>query len=160
MRHFAKLAFCTAFLLIPIGLSNAQSQTEEQLISYTKKINVSRLDPSLPRQTFDSWVTKILGPTTKLRWDANDCGEQSGTAFDKGRALPSCVGVEAELAAGRSITILVAIGTLNKGIAGKPVMFSSVLTLGDKFYYVNKLGELSMALKNKDIKWIDMAKPK
>src|SRR5690349_7492013 len=74
---------------VPGGLS-----IQTQAINQIKNLEVSRLDPKLPRVQFGSWFASILDPETKIAWELNDCGEQAGGGKDS-TDIPTCVQAEA-----------------------------------------------------------------
>src|SRR5438309_11974924 len=92
-------------LLVPMTRSLGQLGNRE-IIAYAKRINVCRLDPRLPRQRFDRWFKEIVGPSAKIEWEVNDCGEQTGSPADKGRDFPFCAQAEATLPDGRKAGVM------------------------------------------------------
>lgn len=102
------------------------SPEEEKVIAVARQVPVSELDPKLPKQAFGPWLEKLVAPA-KVAWELNDCGEQSGTPADEGRDFPMCVEANAELGAGRHLTVSIAVGTVKKGISGKPGVFFILL---------------------------------
>jgi hypothetical protein len=91
-----------------------RSDAEKQAIDRVKKSPVHQLDPKLPKEPLADWFRQVVGPATKIKWEVNDCGEQTGSSADAGRDLPICVGAQADLAAGRSVSILIFVGTSRK----------------------------------------------
>ncbi len=125
---FALLIFLGAVAQTP---NQQQSQSpnsleDEKTIAVARQVPVSELDPKLPKQAFGVWLEKLVAPA-KVEWEVNDCGEQSGTPADQGRDFPMCVEANAELSSGAKVTVSVAVGTVNKGISGKPGVFFILL---------------------------------
>src|SRR5712692_2417981 len=92
-----------ALLAAYIATTSAWAQdgrNEKRAIAYAKRIPVSRFDASLTEQRFGEWLRAIVGSHVKIKWEVNDCGEQTGTAADIGRDFPSCVEADAELSDG------------------------------------------------------------
>ena len=101
----------------------AQSdRNEKRAIAYAKRISVSQLERGLPAQRFADWFSDAVGGQAKIKWELNDCGEQTGTPADVGRDFPSCVEANAELNDGRTAVVRIAIGTFRKGISGPPAI--------------------------------------
>ena len=88
------------------------------MIAYAKRIDVSTLDPQLPKQSLATWFRNVVGPRVELTWETNDCGEQTGGVADAGRDIPICVEVDATLADGRKVAVMIAVGTVKKESKG------------------------------------------
>ena len=102
------------------------SPEDEKAIATARQIPASEVDPKLPKQALGSWLEKLVAPS-KIDWEVNDCGEQSGTPADEDRDFPMCVEANADLAGGRHVTVSIAVGTVKKGISGKPGVFFILL---------------------------------
>lgn len=126
-------------------------QHEKRAIAYAKRVPVSQFDASLAGQRFGEWLRATVGPHAKIKWEVNDCGEQTGTAADIGRDFPSCVEADAELPDGRKIVIRVAVGTFAKGISGSPTLYDVFVQTRATIQNVKKLSDLSTAL-NRNIR--------
>ena len=147
-----KLTTLFAIVFVAAPLARAQNDNyEKRALAYGKRVPVSRLDASLPKQPFAEWFKKIVGPKAKIKWEVNDCGEQTGTAADIGRDFPSCVQVEAELFDNRKVVVLIAVGTFRKGIWGRPTVFSAFIQHETTTRDAKKLGELSKMLSQYDV---------
>ncbi|MGB9105471.1 MAG: hypothetical protein WCC59_11990, partial [Terriglobales bacterium] len=107
-------------VLIAVG-AVGQTPRDRKAIAHTKAILVSQLDPKLPAIGFERWLIKEAGEGAEIRWEVNDCGEQTGTAEDRGSDFPLCVEAEAHMRDKRVIVVSIAVGTYQSGIAGKPV---------------------------------------
>ena len=106
----------------------------DQAIETVKHLSVSRLDSSLPEVKFEAWFARVVGRESKIAWELNDCGEQTGDPkSDALRDIPMCVGVSADLPDGRKAGVLVHVGTSRKGISGAPTVFDA--------YYVEVSGK-------------------
>lgn len=132
-------------LLLNLTISQAES-LEDKAIVLVKNINAIELDSKLPKEPFDIWFTKIVGPNVQIRWETNDCGEQTGTPVDIGRDFPLCVEVGAVLLDGRRVGIMIAVGTFKKGIEGKPELFWAFIEHKGHFFTVRPLHKLQKAL--------------
>ena len=82
-----------------------------------KKILVSRFEPGMPKERFDIWLRKVLGKNLPLKWEINDCGEQTGTPADRGRDFPMCVEATAETI-DMYFTVSLLVGTFRSGVSG------------------------------------------
>src|SRR5262245_7481516 len=75
-------------------VSPAQDR-DSVIIETVKHIPVSRLDSTLSDTMFETWIRQFVGDSTMLRWEVNDCGEQTGIpAVDTANDLPTCVEVD------------------------------------------------------------------
>ena len=143
-----------SFILVVLAASIlAESQAKrsvESTIAYAKRSDVSRLDSRLPRQRFDDWFRSVVGPLAEIRWEANDCGEQTGGKADKRRDLPVCAQAEALLSDGRKVVVTIAVGTMKKGLTRvRGGMYYSVVEQGDKLDTIKRLGDLPEMLRSK-----------
>jgi hypothetical protein len=143
-----------SFILVVLAASIlAESQAKrsvESTIAYAKRSDVSRLDSRLPRQRFDDWFRSVVGPLAEIRWEANDCGEQTGGKADKRRDLPVCAQAEALLSDGRKVVVSIAVGTMKKGLTRvRGGMYYSVVEQGDKLDTIKRLGDLPEMLRSK-----------
>ena len=111
-----------------------------------KQMPVSELDSTLPSISFEKWLGIEAGREADIRWEVNDCGEQTGTAADRGRDFPMCVEADAAMKDKRSIVIMIAVGSFKKGITGKPsVSFGELDTPGERIS-LSHLSDLPAAL--------------
>jgi hypothetical protein len=111
-----------AWLIVLIAVGAAgQTPRDRKAIAHTKAILVSQLDPKLPAVPFERWLIKEAGEGAEISWEVNDCGEQTGTPENRGSDFPLCVEAEAHLRDKRVIVVSIAVGTYQRGIAGKPV---------------------------------------
>src|SRR5690349_13861580 len=94
-----ELLFCSIFAFT--GLLQSPEIRNSDLraaiaIKRVQELPANRLDAPLPRESFASWVKGLLGPGAELKWELNDCGEQSGDReSDSARDIPTCVEVDA-----------------------------------------------------------------
>jgi hypothetical protein len=112
-----QMKFAAALLLLaPL----AQTQTrdlEQRAIDAAKQAEVNKLDAKLPRMRFDAWLKQQIGDA-RIEWESNDCGEQDG--FTKRDDVPLCGEASATLPDGRALTVMIGVGTIQKGIQGPP----------------------------------------
>ncbi|MBZ5641627.1 MAG: hypothetical protein LAO19_02605 [Acidobacteriia bacterium] len=117
-------AFFLAMLpsLIASSLFAQLPFTEEQMIEYSKSIDVKMLDPSLPSERLEDWLRSGPPHSEFLRWESDDtCDNKPDPDTD----YPRCVHV-AFGRGGQSGYFLVHIGTLRKGIIGPPQLYQGI----------------------------------
>ncbi|MGQ0549966.1 MAG: hypothetical protein ACT4PY_09915 [Armatimonadota bacterium] len=56
----------------------AAPSLEARAIMRVKQLPAARLEAGLSREPFAQWFRKTVGPSAKITWDLNDCGEQTG----------------------------------------------------------------------------------
>jgi hypothetical protein len=145
-----RVSFILVFLAASILAESRAKRSVESTIAYAKRSDVSRLDSRLPRQRFDDWFRSVVGPPAEIRWEANDCGEQTGGKADKRRDLPVCAQAEALLSDGQKVIVTIAVGTMKKGLTRVPGgMYYSVVEQGDKLDTIKRLGDLPEMLRSK-----------
>jgi hypothetical protein len=109
-------------LLIALSLHAQLPLTEEQVIEYSKSIDVKMLDPSLPSERLEDWLRSGPPHAELLRWQSDDtCDNKPDLDTD----YPRCVRVTFERG-GQSGYFLVHIGTLRKGIIGPPQLYGGI----------------------------------
>lgn len=160
MKNYNRLFLATVFVLSFFAYSEAQTKKyknqprwdwrkhEAETIDYAKKYLVSNIEPNLPRQSFAVWFQKTIGKKAKMRWEINDCGEQSGTPADSGRDFPMCVEATAE-EFDLFVSVNIQFGMFSRGITKmKPVVRSIVIdTEGEEGEWLEKLVDLPKRLK-------------
>ena len=109
--------------LLAASVSRAQSVvTEEQVIEYSKSVDVRTLDQSLSSQRLEDWLRSGPPKVELLRWESDDtCDQKPFGNID----FPRCV----RITFGRgdeSGYFLVLIGTLHKGIIGSPQLYEGI----------------------------------
>ncbi len=128
-------ALAIGLLLLSSALSlwaknDAIKERDAKLIRQVQEVSVLQLDPALlPPVSFEKWLHAEAGAGAEFHWEVNDCGEQTGTAADRGRESPMCVEAQADMKDRRTIVVSIAVGTFNKGAFGKPtVNFAQLVT--------------------------------
>lgn len=122
---------------------------EERLVNLVKLTPARDLDSELPKIRFERWLRDMLGKEVELRWEVNDCGEQTGDpAVDRRRDVPACVEAAATLADGRAFGVQVQVGTFG-GKMQKPAARFIYLQRGRKLHTIEKLRDLPAALSGK-----------
>jgi hypothetical protein len=125
---------------------SAADKTNQAAIQRAKSVLVSSLDSSLPKVSLEFFLNYESGGAD-IRWEVNDCGEQTGNpATDRGSDPPMCV--EADFAKDQTdVTVVVSVGTFQKGPSGKPSLFSvTVQGPGGNSHSPRRLGDLPKEL--------------
>lgn len=93
-------------------------------IEIAKNTNVRQIEPSLPDQAFAPWLRGVVGAQAEVKWEVNDCGEQTGNpALDKGRDFPMCVEAQVNLVGKRRLFVSLSVGTFKNGAKNGPASF-------------------------------------
>src|SRR6266404_6311488 len=101
-------AFFQAMLFLVASSLHAQLPlTEEQVIEYSKSIDVKLLDPSLPSERLEDWLRSGPPHAEFLRWQSSETCDNKG---DVDTDYPRCVRI-AFGRGGQSGYFLVHIGT-------------------------------------------------
>ena len=126
--------------------SVAEKVDEERLITFVKGIPAKDFDSSLPKMRLERWLMDVAGKGIDLRWELNDCGEQTGDpAIDSKRDIPACVEAAADLPGERAFAVHVQVGTFG-GKARKPALRAVYVQVGNKLHELKKLSDLPKQL--------------
>jgi hypothetical protein len=133
MIKAATISFCLMILMMTLAtrtsaqvaleVKTPQKLTDVQvasLIEQVKQMPVSRLDSALPGVSFAKWLQDEAGPGARIRWVLRYA---KATDTDGGRDFPTCIEADAMMGTGRSIVILVGIGTPGKVGDRKPFVY-------------------------------------
>lgn len=142
----ALVSMAIALRWAPPEPAGAQSP-EADVIARAQAVSTAELDPVLPRQPFAAWLGRVAGAGATVTWEANDCGEQTGTPEDAGRDFPVCAEADALLPDGRKVIVLIAVGTLKKGIAGPPEVWDVSIERTGTLWGVRRLRDLPQMLR-------------
>ena len=114
--------------------------------SAQRSLRVSTLDRSLPNVSLEFFL-KYEGGGAPIKWEVNDCGDQRGSpALDQERGAPMCVEADFEFKGQTAVTILVSVGTFNRGPLGVPALISMTITENGISRPVRHLSDLPMEL--------------
>ena len=137
-----------AALLAALLSTSALAVTEAEYVAAGKRVSVRRLDPALRNIPLERWLKRVLGRTAQLAWETNDCGEATGSPADSSRDLPVCVE-----ATGRvrdlTVSVSVALGSLEKGISGEPELWQAWIVQGDSTESCGSLSALARSLERR-----------
>jgi hypothetical protein len=148
-RRLTVILFCTLSIL-PIASSLLHAELDDLAAEErVKKLSVSELDATLPKETLVAWTTRIAGPKGKVFWEVNDCGQQSGDpAADEGRDMPACVQASIFVPDGREFGMLITVGTWEKGFVGKPTVRQVYWAEGQQTHNLKRLSQIPAEIKN------------
>lgn len=130
----------------PAKKSAPQPTLEQRVVGTVQKLSARSLDPELPDQPFAEWFQSVVGKGTKVEWESNDCGEQTGDPKTTPADFPICGQASAKLPGARTVTVMIAVGSYKKGITGPPGVFFVGLDVENTFETVNSLHELPNAI--------------
>jgi hypothetical protein len=121
------------------------NKTEKAAIRRAKGLIVSSFDRSLPNVSLEFFL-KNEGGGAPIKWEVNDCGEQTGNpAMDDGRDPLMCVEANFEARNWTAVTVLVSVGTFKGGPLGVPALLRVTITdLSGISRPVRHLGDLPM----------------
>lgn len=132
--------------LLPASAQDLQQ--EDRAITFVKGTPAKDFDSALPKVRFERWLLDVVPPKTKLLWELNDCGEQTGDpAIDSQRDIPLCVETGGTLPDGRRFSIQIVIGTSQKAKLEKPALRSIIIELNKRLAEVKRLRDLPELLK-------------
>ena len=127
----------------PAGKKAAPKPTLAQLsIAAAQKVSAYALDADLPDQPFAQWFQSVVGANLKVAWESNDCGEQTGDPATTPADPPVCGQASAKLADGRTVIVMIAVGTAKQGLTGAPRVFFIGLEKENAFDTVSSLTQL------------------
>lgn len=148
INHLVATLLFSLFTMV-MSIRTVQRPEESRIISHGKGIRVSKLDNRLPRQRFDWWLQRMVGPKAKLHWETNDCGEQTGAAgADTSRDIPTCVEVETRLSSGSRLVVTIVVGSVQTGITKKPTLKDAFIESHGDFHTVKRLSDLSEIIRH------------
>ena len=106
--------------LVASALTFGQSTiTEPKLIAYAKSLDVSRLDPTLPKQPLEKWLSAQGIAEDKLLWRRSDCDLMPNVKKpEEPRSL--CVEFVISVTSNAGVFGKIFVGTDQKGIDGPP----------------------------------------
>lgn len=123
------------------------NKRQKAAIQQAKDLIVSSLDRSLPNVSLEFFLKYEAGGAP-IKWEVNDCGERPGNpGNDHGHDSPMCVEADFDcknqMAA---VTVLVSVGTFERGPFGVPALFSAAITESGISRPVRHLSDLPMEL--------------
>ena len=110
-------------LLSAAAVAQSSAALEARAIATAKRVSARKLDAQLTDKPFAAWLSGYMPKGTKFEWESNDCGEQTGDPATTPADPPVCAQVTASKGDDRLAVIVIVVGTLKKGITGKPAVF-------------------------------------
>lgn len=125
-----------------------REQREAQVIAGARRVDVHDLDVALRSQALDTWLARVVGSRGSIRWEANDCGEQTGNPANTPADFPICAEAVIALSDGREAGLSLAVGTAQKGVSGQPTVWYMYVTGRDKsFQHPRQLRDFSRLIE-------------
>ncbi len=123
---FKKAAIVLAVVCLGMfAAAQSDPKLEQAAIAKVKNTLVSQLQPGMPKVGLEYYLQTQSANDAKIKWEMNDCGEQTGDPADRNIAdPPTCVEADVTNAHGDMAVLFVAVGTAKTGIKGKPKVFS------------------------------------
>jgi TonB family protein len=149
MSNLKLFAITNALCVLMVGAPQVDS-LEKQALSLVRAMPASALDAELPGRPFASWFEQLTGPKAGVIWQLTECGEQIVTPDQTGQDLHVCAEVNASLPDGRKVFVRISVGTIKKGLTGKPVLFLAVIEQNKQFYQASRLSDLPEMLRAPD----------
>jgi hypothetical protein len=137
-----------ALFLLAIAATASLATTGADYIRAGRRVSVHAIDSTLAPRRFDDWIRTVAGPGARIAWEANDCGEATGTAADTAYDMPVCVEAEARRPDGRVIHVAIGVGSGHLGIACPPELWWAVIDSAGASRDFRSLGALARALKS------------
>ena len=128
-------------------ISVAQENFEELFVEAAKSTPIQKFDPTLPAVSALNWINSVAIPHSNIIWEVNDCGEQTGTAADRGRDFPACVEAIFPVAPETEAHISFMVGTFHRGVIGQPKLFQFYIKQNKEYREVGKLSEIALIAK-------------
>ena len=110
---------CVAAVVLSAASFGQSAITEPKLIAYAKGLDVSRLDPTLPKQPLEKWFSAQGIAEDKRLWRRSDCDLMPNVDKPK-EPRPLCVDFVISVASKAGIIGKIFVGTDQKGIDGPP----------------------------------------
>jgi hypothetical protein len=137
--------------VVPISGVTSPADREEreaQVIGSARRVDVHDLDIALRSQALDTWLAGVVGSRGSIRWEANDCGEQTGNPANTPVDFPICAEAVIALLDGREAGLSLAVGTAQKGVSGQPTVWYMYVTGRDKsFQHPRQLRDFSRPIE-------------
>jgi hypothetical protein len=112
-------------VLVLSAIAFGQGDTSEpKLIAYAKKLDVSRLDPTLPNQALEKWLDAQGIAADQLLWRRSDCGLMPDSERPED-PRPLCVEFVVSVTSNAGVVAMIFVGTDQKEIDG-PAKFGGM----------------------------------
>ncbi|HET9252037.1 MAG TPA: hypothetical protein VFP58_07975 [Candidatus Eisenbacteria bacterium] len=144
MRH-ARWA-TAGCVTLGLALTFAAAGSSSDVVTAGRLVPVHALDSTLTDSTFAGWVDRVIGAGARVRWEANDCGEATGSPSDSVRDLPWCAEMNAVLSGGRDLTIQLLMGTVGQGLNRSPELYLAAVSGPESSAVFHRLSEVERYL--------------
>lgn len=136
MKQLATMVALVAGVGSISGVTCADERAEEEarVIAAARRVDVHDLDAALRSQSLEAWLAQVIGSRGAIRWEANDCGEQTGDPANTPVDFPICAEAMIALSDGREAGLSLAVGTAKKGVSGPPAVWYIYVTGKDKSF--------------------------
>ena len=147
------------FVFLNMAFSQEALERDKMAINIAKQTRVREIDNSLPDMPYEEWLLELAGAKTRVSWEVNDCGEQTGDlSIDHARDIPMCVESLVAFEGNTKLHVVLHVGFFNKGITAKSAYFFYAVIIkpdGHQDWSIKKLSQLPNAIKT--IKAIDVS---
>ena len=135
-------------MLVPVLWCQQSSPNEKEKVAIqrAKNVIVSSFDRSLPNVSLEYFL-KYEGEGAPIKWIVNNCGDRTRNPGDIYKGSRICVEADFEFKPQILVTVLVSLGTFNKGLSGVPELTSvTIIDVDGTNRSVHHLGDLPMEL--------------
>src|SRR5262245_45339624 len=137
-------------MLLVIALAGARNAcAEDAFVTAARNLSVRRLESGLPDVSLERWLRKLTARKGEIRWESNDCGEQTGTPADTLRDIPICAEATGPAVNGGVFLVWIWVGNVKRGMSGEPALFYATLTRGNRTTTFRSLEALAKAVRSK-----------
>ncbi len=151
-----RLVACAVALAVGIVSISAVTSADgpegrdAQIIATARRVDVHGLDVTLRSQSLEAWLAQVVGSRGSIRWEVNDCGEQTGNPANTPADFPICAEAVIALSDGREAGLSLAVGTAQRGVSGQPAVWYMYVSGGDRsFQYPRRLRDLSQLIQSR-----------
>lgn len=141
------LALAILWCLLLSDQLPTSSLSEKQAVSGAQQALASELDAELPARPFADWLREVVGAQAGVNWQLNECGAQPDLLLAQGRELPACAEMNALLADGRKVVVMIEVGTFKKGSTRAPSFYHAAIEQQGELYRVRRLRDLPEGLR-------------
>ncbi|MBO0719481.1 MAG: TonB family protein [Blastocatellia bacterium] len=134
-------------LCVVINSSTQIAEFEKQALASVQREPASSFDKELPGRSFGAWFNEVVGERAGVVWQLSECGDPA-EGQDKSGEMPACAEVNAILANGSKVVVMILVGSFARGMKGEPSFFGSVIEYKDQFYRVNRLRDLPKMVRD------------
>lgn len=125
-------------------------KADDAAIARVKNTMVSQLQPGMQKVTLEQYLQTQSGGGSTIKWEVNDCGEQTGDPANRDITNPPiCVEADVTNTRGATATLFIAVGTAKTGTKGKPKVFSiSFKDAKGRIKELRRIGQIPLEFGN------------